>query len=456
MRNHSPRSRPDGAGEDDGGRPALSKGGGFASIRSCLNMRPRPSTGNQKFMARRLRDPEARIEDLERRLERDPSSAAFFPLASLLWEKGEARRAEELLENGLLVHPDYAAAGVLLGEILLARGEREEAARRLEKALEITPWNIAGRRLLAARHREKGDEAAAREALRAVEMFEADEAAVQSAMGGSGEDAASAGAPEDEPAPVPTPSLAELYLAQGHPEKAAGIYEWLLASGSPNAEWEDRLAAIRSRMAPGAERPARTGYPGMDENLDLIAGEIESAKGAAPEFPVEDFERTEAARGEGAEAPDADSLPPVAGEMEAAFGEEALWEEDDEALPEAGPIRSARGAADAGEPPSEPPDEEGADSILMKMVDLYVEEGNRAQALDVCRKARALGRESPLLLERISALEREEAESPGSLPSDAPEEEEGEPLPALSFADREVVEALEGWLAALRRRKANA
>ncbi len=409
-------------------------------------------------MARRLRDPEARIEALERRLERNPSSAAFFPLASLLWEKGEARRAEELLENGLLVHPDYAAAGVLLGEILLARGEREEAARRVEKALEITPWNISGRRLLAARHRERGDEAAAREALRAVEMFEADEAAVQSAMDGSGEDAASAGAPEPEDAmaPVPTPSLAELYLAQGHPDKAAGIYERLLASGSPNAEWEDRLAAIRERMTLGAGRPARTGYPGMDENLDLIAGEIESGEGASPEFPAEDFERTGAARGEGAEAPDADSLRPSAGEMEAAFGEEAPWEEDDEALPEAGPIRSVRGAAEAGEPPSELPDEEGADSILMKMADLYVEEGNRAQALDVCRKARALGRESPRLLERISALEREEAESPGSLPPDGPEEGEGEPLPALSFADREVVKALEGWLAALRRRRANA
>ena len=409
-------------------------------------------------MARRLRDPEARIEALERRLERNPSSAAFFPLASLLWEKGEARRAEELLENGLLVHPDYAAAGVLLGEILLARGEREEAARRVEKALEITPWNISGRRLRAARHRERGDEAAAREALRAVEMFEADEAAAQSAMGGSGEDAASAGAPEPEDAmaPVPTPSLAELYLAQGHPDKAAGIYERLLASGSPNTEWENRLAAIRERMTPGAERPARTGYPGMDENLDLIAGEIESAEGTSPEFPAEDFERTGAARGEGAEAPDADSLRPSAAEMEAAFGEEAPWEEDDEALPEAGPIRSARGEAEAGETPSELPDEEGADSILMKMVDLYVEEGNRAQALDVCRKARALGRESPRLLERISALEREEAESPGSLSPDGPEEGEGEPLPALSFADREVVEALEGWLAALRRRKANA
>ena len=409
-------------------------------------------------MARRLRDPEARIEALERRLERNPSSAAFFPLASLLWEKGEARRAEELLENGLLVHPDYAAAGVLLGEILLARGEREEADRRVEKALEITPWNISGRRLLAARHRERGDEAAAREALRAVEMFEADEAAVQSAMGGSGEDAASAGAPEPEDAmaPVPTPSLAELYLAQGHPDKAAGIYERLLASGSPNAEWEDRLAAIRERMAPGAGRPPRTGYPGMDENLDLIAGEIESAEGASPECPAEDFERTEAARGEGAEAPDADLLRPPAGEMEEAFWEEAFWEEDDEALPEAGPIRSARGAAEAGEPPSELPDEEGTDSILMKMADLYVEEENRAQALDVCRKARALGRESPRLLERISALEREEAESPGSLPPDGPEEEGGEPLPALSFADREVVEALEGWLAALRRRRTNA
>lgn len=339
-------------------------------------------------MARRPRDPEARIEALEERLERCPSSAAFFPLASLLWEKGEAERAEDLLRKGLLAHPDYAAAGVLLGEILLARDAHEEAARHLEKALELTPWNVSGRRLLATCHQMGGDAVAALAALEVVDMFESDEEAAREAMGDSGADAAPADAPDEGVEAVATPSLAELYLAQGHAGQAAAIYERLLDADPQNAEWKAKLAVIQERMARGEERAAPTGYPGMAEELDLIAGETEDA--GAEEAPG--------------------------------------------ALPEAAPVRAAPAdAAREEEEADAPPGGESADSILMRLIELYVEEGDSARALDICRKARALGLDSLRLQERISALEEEQARSA-----------------------RETVEALEGWLAALGRRRANA
>ncbi len=350
-------------------------------------------------MARRPRDPEARIEALEERLERCPSSAAFFPLASLLWEKGEAERAEDLLRKGLLAHPDYAAAGVLLGEILLAGDAHEEAARHLEKALELTPWNVSGRRLLATCHQMSGDAVAALAALEVVDMFESDEEAARKAMGDSGDDAAPAEASDEGVEAVATPSLAELYLAQGHPDRAAAVYERLLDADPQNAEWKAKLAVIRERVARGEERAAPTGYPGMDGELDLIAGETEDAAEASAE--------------------PRDAAPLHAGA-----------EDTRGALPEALPVRAADAAREEEEAGA-PPGEESADSILMRLIELYVEEGDGARALDVGRKARALGLDSLRLQGRISALEEEQARSA-----------------------RETVEALERWLAALRRRKA--
>ena len=133
-------------------------------------------------MIRRLSNPEARIKALEGRLQQYPSSAAFFPLASLLWEKGEVDQAENLLKSGLATYPNYAAAGVLLGEILISKDEHELATRFISKALEVAPWNISGQRLLAECWRKKGDEEAAQVALRAAEMFGAEEVSAQSVM----------------------------------------------------------------------------------------------------------------------------------------------------------------------------------------------------------------------------------------------------------------------------------
>ena len=133
-------------------------------------------------MIRRLSNPEARIKALEGRLQQYPSSAAFFPLASLLWEKGEVDQAENLLKGGLATYPNYAAAGVLLGEILISKDEHGQATRFISKALEIAPWNISGQRLLAECWRKKGDEEAAQVALRAAEMFGAEEVSAQSVI----------------------------------------------------------------------------------------------------------------------------------------------------------------------------------------------------------------------------------------------------------------------------------
>lgn len=387
-------------------------------------------------MIHRLSNPEFRIKALEGRLQQYPSSAAFFPLASLLWEKGEAGQAENLLKSGLATYPNYAAAGVLLGEILISKGEHGQATRFISKALEIAPWNISGQRLLAECWRKKGDDEAAQVALRAAEMFEAEEVSAQSVITDSDVDSPSPVVPEQELDAVATPALAELYMAQGHLDKARDVYERLLESEPAKVEWNERLAAIREQISRGEDVDVPTGYPEMGENLDLIAGEV---KGESKANDV------------------------ASGNMEADEGVAGTSAAELEDLSDAlGPSDKVAGTENEARKFSVGPGEGGVveekvvDSILRKMVELYVEEENDAQALDMCRKAQALGENAPWMLEKISVLERKVEESAASLlPNDAEEDKDRTTL-VSPFADQRVVETLEGWLKTLQRRKANA
>ena len=393
-------------------------------------------------MIRRLRNPESRIKVLEGRLQQYPSSAVFFPLASLLREKGLVDQAENLLKSGLATYPNYAAAGVLLGEILITKEEHEQAARYITKALEIAPWNISGRRLLAECYRKEGDEEAMQVALRVAKMLEDDEVAIQSAVIDSNVDSASVVVPEGKLDEVATPALAELYMAQGHLDKARDVYERLLESEPAKVEWNERLAAIKEQISQGEDGDGPTGYPEMGENLDLIAGEIKGEEGVPGKAKTADV------MPENMEKDDSD-----------AETSSAAFQDSGDAL---SPVDKITECENEGREPGAAPGEESVvgekdvDSILRKMVELYVEEENDALALDMCRKAQALGLGTPWILEKISVLEQKVEESAASLLRYGEEEDKDRSTPNLLRADHVVVETLEGWLETLQRRKANA
>ena len=393
-------------------------------------------------MIRRLRNPESRIKVLEGRLQQYPSSAAFFPLASLLWEKGEVGQAENLLKSGLATYPNYAAAGVLLGEILINKEEHEQAARYISKALEIAPWNISGLRLLAECYRKEGDEEATQVALRVAKMLEDDEVATQSAIIDSNVDSAPVVVPEGKLDEVATPALAELYMAQGHLDKARDVYERLLKSDPAKVEWNERLAAIKEQISQGEDVDTPAGYPEMGENLDLIAGEIkgeadepDKAKtaGVTPEDMEKDDSDAETSSAEFQDSGVASSPTDKVSEVDKEGREPSVTSEEEDVI-----------------------DEKVVDSVLFKMIELYSQEENDALALDMCRKAQVLGLSTPWMLEKISALEQKEEESVASLLRYEEEEDKDRSTPALLRADQIVVETLEGWLETLQRRKANA
>ena len=462
---------------------------GFGSIESAKGEPPFfcPFEESLFLMARRAKDPEKRIQSLEARLEKDPASPAFFPLAHLLLAKEQDARAEGLLRQGLEIFPAYAAARVLLGKILHSKGLFEDAVIELEAAARISPWNLEAQRLLADSYLNSGDEAGAQRARAIVGMFDPLSEEGRAALGVAPAPVTPATkenrAKEETPAPpgeaeaVPTLSLAELYTSQGHLDKAADVYRRLLEEDPGNDDLGEKLSAIEAQIGAGAADAAAEidleglGLEGLEGEFEAAPAEGESsaqaeetAVEAAVELPEldedlgaeldglvagEEAEATAAAEAVGLDEDlgagfemltDEEETPPAEGACPGEEPRDPIQEEFlSEELEEVSPGEGAGESVEVVQP------ETGIDSTLEGLVQLYVDEGNFEHALDLCRKSAVLGGESPTLTALIRGLEQKLTEDRALVPGAAP---------SVSVSSQEVVAHLEKWLRTLQDRKA--
>ena len=92
---------------------------------------------------------DGRIDELRRRLERDPGSRLFAQLAEELRRAGELEEAIGVARGGLERNPAYPSARLTLGHALLDAGDPAGARAELEAAVRGAPDNILASRLLA-------------------------------------------------------------------------------------------------------------------------------------------------------------------------------------------------------------------------------------------------------------------------------------------------------------------
>jgi len=98
-----------------------------------------------------------RLEELKRRVQRDPASISFAALAEEYRRLEMFPEAIETCRAGLQRHPSYISARVTLGRALVEVGEFDEAAVELEQVLRSAPENLAAIRALADIHRRRGE-----------------------------------------------------------------------------------------------------------------------------------------------------------------------------------------------------------------------------------------------------------------------------------------------------------
>ena len=97
-----------------------------------------------------------RIEDLRRRILKDPASIAFAQLAEEHRRAGQLEEAIRVSRAGLAQHPAYLSARITLGRALLEMGRYDEAAAEFEYVLKAAPDNLTAVRELADIKQRRG------------------------------------------------------------------------------------------------------------------------------------------------------------------------------------------------------------------------------------------------------------------------------------------------------------
>jgi tetratricopeptide (TPR) repeat protein len=100
---------------------------------------------------------DARIRDLERRLDMDPGSRLFVSLAEEYRKLGRFKQALSALQKGLLAHPGYVAAQVALGRVYVEVGQSTDAIATFTKVLVADPGNLVASKSLADIYLARGD-----------------------------------------------------------------------------------------------------------------------------------------------------------------------------------------------------------------------------------------------------------------------------------------------------------
>src|SRR5215217_7730864 len=99
----------------------------------------------------------SRIDDLRRRVQKDPASIAFAQLAEELRRSGQLQEAVDTCRSGLAIHPSYLSARVTLGRALLELNQCDDAAAELGVVLKSAPENLAAIRAMGEIHHRRGE-----------------------------------------------------------------------------------------------------------------------------------------------------------------------------------------------------------------------------------------------------------------------------------------------------------
>jgi tetratricopeptide (TPR) repeat protein len=89
------------------------------------------------------------IERLKERVDKDPNSKLFVPLAEEYKKIGMPDEAIETLSQGIKRHPGYMSAHVALGKILVDKGMLDEASKEFDKVVRTIPDNLYAHKRLA-------------------------------------------------------------------------------------------------------------------------------------------------------------------------------------------------------------------------------------------------------------------------------------------------------------------
>lgn len=97
-----------------------------------------------------------RIDDLRRRLDKEPASIAFAQLAEEYRRAGDVQECVRVCRAGLAQHPGYLSARLTLGRALMELGRLDEAQTEFAQVLQGAPDNLVGLKSMADLRQRRG------------------------------------------------------------------------------------------------------------------------------------------------------------------------------------------------------------------------------------------------------------------------------------------------------------
>ena len=188
----------------------------------------------------------------------NPGSRLFLRLGRAYLQAGRLDRAARTLEHGLALQPLEVEGRQLLAEVLERQGDQAGALAQLSQAAASLSRHAGLYQTLAGLLMGQGRDHEAMVAQRLARDLQTEfTGAANSQDPASVPPAAEPGAVQSEQAAQETPTLAEIYAAQGLTQRAIEIYRRLLALEPDNQRLALRLAELEdSLLAAPAEGPA--------------------------------------------------------------------------------------------------------------------------------------------------------------------------------------------------------
>jgi tetratricopeptide (TPR) repeat protein len=379
-----------------------------------------------------LADLEAHIRELQKRVDREPGSRYFVPLADELRKAGRLPDAITTLESGLVVHPGYVAARIAVARAYLEAGRIESSMEAFSRALADDPSNLVAAKALGDLHLSRGEPLEALKRYRLYRAISGDrrlDVVIDGLESEASRSAAAAGAAPAQPAPPPRPPaatppdrvepiVAPPELAQPFPATPPGM------AGRPRHTDPHDISGV-SYERPTGPAPLEAGepeVPSRDLSLDAFVeprpqrddDEIVTRKIRLPAtmWPFE-------------------AEPPAAARAEAAPEPEAAPETVREPEPVPEPIAPREPIPLAEEPSGK------------TLADLYFEQGHYPEALDLYREILSGDESNPEVLRLRDEAERRAAAAP------PPELPAGDPARQRRLAK---IRVLNEWLDVIRNR----
>jgi tetratricopeptide (TPR) repeat protein len=342
------------------------------------------------------------IEKLREKVEKDPNSKLFVPLAEEYRKEGMLDEAVNVLLKGIEGQPGYMSARVSLGKIYLEKGMPEEARAEFENVVRSIPDNLYAQKKLAEIYRDIGEKNLAIQSYRAVLKINAmDEEALdilKSLESGQG-------APVEASEAVKASVLPEAFHnvdGAEAPVNIEGAEEPPPGQEEVPRQTEDELAVFKGSLfgvaIAGEEEAGKAGM-GEEETLELLEEQAEE-----PGDDVSFGEVAAALKDEGGTVELAEERAQGTAGEEGIFAEEALSGAAAPSIPEATTRQHGPTIEEADRRISEG-NYAGALNVYRNILTLHPGDRRTLQRLEELKiLLKLLGRDKEALIERLDAF----------------------------------------------------